>query len=98
MNTTPENAGKSFDEETLEKESFGNKTKKSTEEDSNDMKVDVPESFDVEAEHEREVQEEDRFLEKLAIRGVGWRRMKYLLSALGVTITIITRFFLVLKG
>lgn len=95
MNPSPEKEQQGFDIGSPENESLGDNTKKSSEEDSNDIKVVVPETFDIEAEHEREVREEDIFLEKLAIRGVGWKRLKYMWTFIGIIIAILTRLFLV---
>ena len=48
-----------------------------------------------EPEFQGEIDEEDPFLDRIAIKGKGWKRMKVLFIFVGIAISIVTRFSLV---
>ena len=95
MNTTPDTSPKEFDESIEEKGDPETPEKVTVVEDTVHFKrVEIQVR-----QHGHEIIEqihvEDRFLSRIAIKGRGWKRLKYIFTLVGIAISIITRYFLV---
>lgn len=52
-------------------------------------------ALELEREIPHEIDDEDPFLDRIAIKGKGWKRMKVMFIFVGIVISIVTRFGLV---
>lgn len=52
-------------------------------------------ALEIEREVPHEIDDEDPFLDRIAIKGKGWKRMKVMFIIVGIAISIVTRFGLV---
>jgi hypothetical protein len=94
MNTTPDTP-KAFDDTGEEKVCPQSPGSNLAEEDNTDFEKAEVEVLRAESGKDEPNQEEDRFLESIAIKGKGWKRLKYMFTMVGIAISIITRYFLV---
>lgn len=95
MNTTPDTPTKEFDENNEDKDTALTPDKVPVEDETSHFKKSEVQVIDDQFEQDQAIQVEDRFLESIAIKGRGWRRLKYVFTVVGIGISIITRYFLV---
>lgn len=95
MNTTPDSPSKEFEEGTEGKESPQSPDRGLPDDETKNFKKGESQTEIEENEGDQNIPVEDRFLEGIAIKGRGWRRLKYMFTLVGIAISIITRYFLV---
>jgi hypothetical protein len=95
MNTTPDSPSKEFEESIEEKVSPQSPERARIDEETTNFKKGDNQVVDEEIEKDRGDQVDHRFLEGIAIKGRGWKRLKYMFTLVGIAISIITRYFLV---
>lgn len=94
MNITPDSPAKGYDTE-ADHPSLQQTPEKRPEDEQTSFRPSPANHQEIEDQQSSNASEEDPWLERIALKGKGWKRLKLSLTVIGIIVSIVVRFFLV---